>query len=108
MFTYADPRDNNSSLTRSKFSATLLQKNILYKEWEATQDKKKNLKISGANNGKPLSIKTFNRAIEITGTKTYVYNAKDMSPVVGSPFRSIQLTSKFLPISPYTFPPKKS
>lgn len=70
--------------------------------------KKKNLKISGANNGKPLSIKTFNRAIEITGTKTYVYNAKDMSPVVGSPFRSIQLTSKFLPISPYTFPPKKS
>jgi group I intron endonuclease len=76
----------------------------VYQESLKTRNKK-SIRILGKNNpffGKGPGIVALNKAAYINGTKIYVYNANNISLVEGSPFRSIRIASKSLPISANT------
>lgn len=104
--TTENPRSTNilSALTRAKISASLTGR----VESELTRAKK-SLAQKGANNpfyGKGPGIKALDAAAELAGSKVYVYDATNFKAVEGSPFRSIRMTAKHMPISPSSLPIK--
>lgn len=107
---YQDNRTgkNHSNLTRSKISMTLKSHNSKNPESRETRAKKSNRK-SGIKNryyNKSLPQVALDRAAELKGIKTYVYQESDLSPVNGSPFRSYKKAVAVLPISESTIPKK--
>lgn len=101
---YGPRQTTLSNLTRSKISISLTNR----KDSDETRRRKSESRTGNRHPlfGIGIPKEVLDKAAEVNGTKIYVYDARTFSLVNNTPFRSIRLTAKNMPIGARTLPNK--